>query len=134
MIDYTHKANMRANISTALLTTQIILQSGVLKKATLAKIAHQTTIIATTAAHYAEIIALKAKAAAQIFLQALSGPAGWATLGAGLAIGAMATYAVVRPQAVNNVNVVINQEGDLDSAFEQAKRQATYELRRSGGV
>lgn len=46
------------------------------------------------------------------------------------AIGGMAAGYTI--SQTNNVNVNINQDTDLASAFDEAERKATYELRRTG--
>jgi len=56
---------------------------------------------------------------------ALKGAIVGGVIGAGLAVAG-----VVALQQMNTVNVNINQETDLDEAFDQAKRETIYELRR----
>ncbi len=58
--------------------------------------------------------------------KALSGPYGWALLIGGVAVGVGAVA------AINNINVNVENKGNLHSAFEEAERKATYELRRGG--
>jgi len=133
MIDYTDKANMRANISTALLTTQIVLQTGILEGATRAQIVHQATMAATTIQHGLETAAIWAKNAAMATYRALQGPAGWAILaGAG---AAMAGYGIWTLSQSQQTNIVVNVDNrgkeNLDEAFAEAQKQTERYLRRS---
>lgn len=133
MTNYTNAANLRANISTALLTTQIILQTGILEKATIAKLLDATATAASTLQDWLETAAIQAKNVALIIMNVLEGPAGWAVLaGAGaMAAGYIATLVTNQPKQ-NNITVNVTQESDIHSAMQDAERQTIYELRRGG--
>jgi len=131
---YLNMANMRSNISMGLLLTQLALQSDLLKSATLSTIAHTVASKAATVAHHLETAAIWAKAHALTILHSLT-PAGWAMLGISAVAGgtALASLAMQRTQASQyNIEVNINQETDLDEAFDEAKQRANEELRRQG--
>lgn len=134
---YLNLANNRANVSMGLLLLQFAIQTRLLRSATLAKIGHTIATQAATAAHWLENAALKAKA---VLLSIVSGGVAVpAMIGAGLAtagfIGGMAlTQATAQPQPKSEINIETNfgLYTNLDEAFNEANRQATYELRRGG--
>jgi len=152
---YLHLANTRANISMALMITQLALQSGLLDQATLASIRAKLASWAMTAANWLETASWKAKA---IAIGAATAGLAVPFIIAGMAAAAAATanipskqtggfvektgiymlhageYVVpaeqVPPRSVINIQTQLNVETDLDEALREQNRIVKSEFRR----
>jgi len=93
---YLNNANIRANISMGLMATQLILQSNLLDKASLAQVRHALASAATTVANWLETASWKAKAVA---------------IAAATGIGAIITIAAVAAATAATATIPSKQEG-----------------------
>lgn len=131
-MNYLNFANVRANVSMGLMAIQLILQSTLLDKVTLAQVTHTGSVIASTLAHWAEVAALKAKAVWEAI--ASGGLALPMMIGGGLAMTAITAYAfqsALTPQKADiNIKTDINVETNIDDALKAQNDEVKKEYKR----
>jgi len=133
---YLNRANMRVNISTGLMLLQLALQSGLLKQATLAQLAHTGATIIATAKDWLHVAALAVKAKL-IAMTTLGAAVPAMLIGAGLVSAAIAgyTYAGRTPTSTSQINIKtdVHVETNVEDALRESNKEVVSELRRMQG-
>jgi len=132
--EYLNAANMRANVSTALMITNLMLQTGVLNAATRAEIIKTTATIAATAKEWLHVAALKARAVWQAIVS--GGAAIPFMIGAGVTMAGIGGYmiATAAPEKPTiNIETKVEVTGtDIDTALDKQNKQVKRELDSMG--
>lgn len=132
---YLEMANMRTSVSMGIMATNLLLQSGLLDKATLSTIYHTVVTKGAAAAHWLENAALGVKASLLAAINALTFQYQNIALaiGAAAAIGvagyAVGSYAANAGQTIS-INAPVSVAPNLDEALVQQNKKITSEYNR----
>ena len=127
-MSYLNNANIRANVSMGLMALQLLLQSNLLNKVTLAQIANTVAKGTATIAEWAHVAALKARAIIENILAPERLPLTIAAAATAVAVIGGATM-VYGQQANINVNTHVNVDTSVEDALRQQNEQVKRELK-----